>query len=371
MEVPITPLRADPDISHLRHRLGTVKDQVEQLTRRICDLEEQGLSLAKSPGFETIYTAQAFINFADDPTPYKQLAERVEGLQNDLSRERKDNDKLRAEVEELRAERNVLRAKIGISESRYINLRTTTPRTDHLDSPLLSTLNATHHSPAKWEAATLRQLHDLQRRYDELQTVKQRADDRYKAGYRKFEALKAYLRSEKIQEMEERLRDESPNLTKDQRKSRRAEINSLKENKIEELEAAEQQDEINGDDTSALPFSSRMVINRGAEGHPIAVGGTLSEKNKENQQTPIPDVPKRRIYMGSMTAPSPIGVTVSQPSAKMQSTVEAKAPPLTKTTAVSSTPMGTASTRVPLHFEPTIRKQESLVFHSSWSSSLT
>ncbi|KAJ7772658.1 hypothetical protein DFH07DRAFT_953118 [Mycena maculata] len=309
MEVGATPLRTDLKASEDDFKRKT-NTHIENLSRKICDLEAQSLKLSKALGFPAVSLADAFINLEEPMMPYKELVERIEGLQT-------DNERQRTEIHELRIERDTLRAKIDASES----------------SPVLSA----HNTPSKSDGATLRQLRDLQRRYDELQAVKQRADDKYKAGYRKFEAFKVHLRSARMQEIEDCFKADSPMLTTDERKTRRAEINSIKEKKIEELEAAEQE-EIDGDDTSALSVPSRMVIEGDAEDHPTAITANSSEKDKENQQTPVPDVPRRRISVWSISAHSPI-TPVSQPGTKLQST------PLPTTTATSSTLTLVASAR--------------------------
>ncbi|KAJ7091097.1 DNA repair protein endonuclease SAE2/CtIP C-terminus-domain-containing protein [Mycena epipterygia] len=149
------------EIARLERKVGIALDTVDGLNHKICDLEKQDQKLAKSLGFETVYAAQAFIDLADDWAPYKDLAERIEKLQTELLLERKDNEKMRAELRGLQLERDALRAKIGAFENRY-----------------------------------------LQRRYDEMKVVKERAEDKYKADYRKMNANKVYLRSEEVQEME-------------------------------------------------------------------------------------------------------------------------------------------------------------------------
>ncbi|KAJ7495967.1 DNA repair protein endonuclease SAE2/CtIP C-terminus-domain-containing protein [Mycena galericulata] len=309
MQVGTTQLREDPrvrekflqeEITHLNRKVGIARDTVSDLQSKIWDLEGHGSKLAKSLGFETVHEAQAFADSVEGPTTYKEL-------QSTLARERNDNNELRAELLELRIERNLLRAKVDVAEN--------CPNND---------------VPATSDVTILRQLHDLQRRYDELQTVKQRAEDKYKAGYRKFEALKAYLRSEDIQAMENHLREQSRNLSKNERRHRQAEINSVKAKKIQELEAAEQ-DVISVDVINDRPTTAEI----------------LSE-NKENQQTPVPDPPKRHISVRSMPIPSLIGVA-SLSNTKLPLP---DAPPLAKTSAASWTPSFVVDSGVPHCFQP-------------------
>jgi Skp family chaperone for outer membrane proteins len=97
----------------------------------------------------------------------------------------------------------------------------------------------------------------LQRRYDELQAVKLRAEEKYKADYRKFNTLKAYIRSEEIQDLEAQLKADYPQLTHDDRKRRRAEITVLVQKKMQEVEAAENsKEEMGWEDTSQFLLPS-------------------------------------------------------------------------------------------------------------------
>lgn len=102
----------DKEIARLEGRLSIAKRSVDDLHARLRDLDKQGTTLAKSLGFETLYEAQTYIDITDDPTPYKELTERLERL-------RADHENMRAEVQDLQIERNILRAKINISETRY------------------------------------------------------------------------------------------------------------------------------------------------------------------------------------------------------------------------------------------------------------
>ncbi|KAJ7141512.1 DNA repair protein endonuclease SAE2/CtIP C-terminus-domain-containing protein [Mycena epipterygia] len=301
------------EIARLERKVGIAIDTVDGLNHKICDLEKQGQRLAKSLGFETVYAAQAFIDLADDWAPYKDLAERIEKLQTDLSLERKDNEKMRAELRGLQVERDALKAKIGAFEN----------------SPTLSAFTPTHQSPPKSDSATQKQLNDLQRRhnelqrrYDEMKVVKERAEDKYKADYRKMNATKVYLRSEEVQEMEDQLKEDYPTLSTSERKRRRAEIISIKEKKIAEFDKADQ-------DHSTVNLSG----------------------DKENQQMPAPETRKRHISIAPSSTGSPVAV-VSQSTTKLQPAREPPAPPLVKTTAASSLSTSVGTPRVPLHFQP-------------------
>jgi regulator of replication initiation timing len=59
-----------------------------------------------------VYAAQASIDIADEPILYKELAERIEGLQTDLLQERQDNERLRAQIQELQTENGALKAEV-------------------------------------------------------------------------------------------------------------------------------------------------------------------------------------------------------------------------------------------------------------------
>ncbi|KAJ6594227.1 hypothetical protein B0H19DRAFT_1094541 [Mycena capillaripes] len=257
------PLESQKEIARLQRRVDIAKGTVDSLNGKMCDLEQQGLRLAKSLGFDTVYAAQAFIDIADEQTPYKELAEQIESLQTKILQERKDSEMLRTQLQEMQSERDALKAAVD-------------------NSAMLSTINATNHTTSQ------RQFHALQRRYDELQAVKLRAEDRYKVDYRIFNKLKAYVLSEEIQDMETQLRIDAPQLTKDEKKRRRAEITALTQEKMKELEATENlKGKIPEDDTEDF----------------------MSQSDKENQRTPVPETQKRRIFislsMSSITASSP------------------------------------------------------------------
>jgi hypothetical protein len=101
---------ADDKVKRLQRKLDIAKDTVDSLNSKIRDTELEGLKLAKSLGFDTVYAAQSYIDIADEQVSYKELAGRIDGLQTDLSNERKDNQELRAQVLDLMTERDTLRA---------------------------------------------------------------------------------------------------------------------------------------------------------------------------------------------------------------------------------------------------------------------
>ncbi|KAJ7497593.1 hypothetical protein FB451DRAFT_1212053 [Mycena latifolia] len=249
----------ETEVARLEGKVSIAKRTIHDLNAKIYELEKQGLKLANSLGFDTMHAAQAFIDLADDRTPYKELAERVERLQA-------DHENTSAELQELRIERDALRANINASGR----------------SRLLFTRHVTHDLPSESTGSIQKKLDDIQRRYsdlerryDEMKIVKERSEARYKADYLKMESLKAYLRSEEIQEMEAQLKQDFATLSTTERRRRRAEITALKETKIAELEAGEE------DGTGRGPLSS-VVVHEATEGH---APPNLLQRNKENQQT--------------------------------------------------------------------------------------
>ncbi|KAJ6587206.1 hypothetical protein DFH09DRAFT_1142886 [Mycena vulgaris] len=294
----------DKEIARLQAKVSIARRTIDDLNAKICDLEKQGVKLANSLGFATVYSAQSFVDIADDRTPYKELSERIERLQA-------DHDSMRTELQELRIERDVLRANINAPGR----------------SPILFTRNATHHLLSKSADAAQKQFGDLQRRYDNLQrnydqmkVVKERSEARYKADYHKIKAAIAFFRSEEIQGMEDQLRHDFATLSANERKSRRAEIIAMKEKKIAELDAAEQ-DEIEDHST---PESSQM--------------------DKENQQSPVPEARKRHLSIPFTRSPT---AAMPQSSLKLQPASDIIAPPLVKPTVA---PTLIASARLPLQF---------------------
>ncbi|KAJ6476047.1 DNA repair protein endonuclease SAE2/CtIP C-terminus-domain-containing protein [Mycena vitilis] len=179
-------VEAHKEIARLERKVDIAKGTVDALNGKICDLEQQGSRLAKSLGFETVYMAQAFIDIADEQTPYKELAERVEGL-------RKENEKILDRIQDAQ-----------------------TALKTQIDSSAI-----------------------LQRRYDDLKAVKLRSEEKYKGDYRKFNTLKAYILSPEIQDLETQLRIDYPKLTKEEKRGRRAELSALQQRKLQKVEAAE------------------------------------------------------------------------------------------------------------------------------------
>lgn len=258
------------------------KRTIDDLSASIYALQKQGTKLANSLGFETVHAAQAFIDIANDPTPYKQLAERLERLQL-------DHRNTSAEIQELKMERDALRANLSASGR----------------SSILFTGSATHDSASTSAGAVHKQLKelqrryaDLERRYDEMRVVKERSDAKYKADYSKFKALVAFFRSEEVQAIEAQLKQDYPTLSNTERKRRRAEVAIMKEAKV----AALMTDEQNGG-LGILNFSLR---------------------DKENQQTHIIETPA-----GKRQSSIPIGSPSSTPqsSQRLQSAVNAAAAP--------------------------------------------
>ncbi|KAJ7045824.1 DNA repair protein endonuclease SAE2/CtIP C-terminus-domain-containing protein [Mycena alexandri] len=288
----------DRDIARLQRRWELANHAVDDLNGQLSAAEKVASKLASSLGFATVYAAQTCIDMADEPMTYKEVVQRAEGLRKDLLQERTENEKLRAQVQELQVERDTLRVKIS-------------------ESAVLSPIKATHRSSSQLDGALQRQLHALQRRYDELQAVKLRAEERYKADYRQFRSVKVSMRSEEIQQMEDQYMADRPNLTNDERKRRRREINTVIVRKVLELEASENTKEYVGDNS----------------GLPTAI---ISESDKENHKTPVPET--RKCQMSSSPGvmsihSSPMGLIASM---KLQPLLEIKVPPLPNMTLSSS-----------------------------------
>ncbi|KAJ7680643.1 DNA repair protein endonuclease SAE2/CtIP C-terminus-domain-containing protein [Mycena polygramma] len=261
---------AHKQIAHLQRRVDIAKGTVDALNGKICDLEQQGSRLAKSLGFETVYMAQAFIDIADEQTPYKELAERVEGL-------RKENEKL---LDRIQDAQTALKAKI--------------------DSSAI-----------------------LQRRYDDLKAVKLRSEEKYKADYRKFNTLKAYILSPEIQDLETQLRIDYPKLTKEEKQGRRAELSALQKRKLQEVEAAEN---LKGENKDRMP-----------------------QHGKENQKTFVPEIRKRHISISPLKSTGPPITAVPPSTMKIQPEVVTH-PSLDMTIASSSRTL-VDNARVS-HFQP-------------------
>ncbi|KAF7361620.1 hypothetical protein MVEN_00505300 [Mycena venus] len=293
------------EIARLQRRVDIAKDTINSLNSRLDDAEQQGLKLAKSLGFVNIHRAQSYIDNADEQTPYTEFIGRIESLQTDLSKERKDNEELRSQVQELLEERDALKAKVSDN------------------SAALSALNATHHSTSQSYGVAQKQLQALQRRYDELEAVKVSAEERYKSDYRKFDQMKAYMRSEEIQELRTGLDD----ITKDERRQRRAEITASYRRKYQELEAAE--------------HSKEEIIQ--------------DQSDKENQKTPVPETRKRPISLSPLHTHTPVSIL---PQSNMKAQPGAAAPSLPNMTVASSSRTLVASPHVPLHVKTSTTKPE-------------
>ncbi|KAJ7747243.1 DNA repair protein endonuclease SAE2/CtIP C-terminus-domain-containing protein [Mycena metata] len=279
----------EKDNARLQRRWELASGAVDDLNDLLSSAEKAASKLATSLGFATISAAQTCIDMTDEPMTYKAVVQRAESLQQDLLQERTENGKLLTQVQELQVERDALRAKVS-------------------ESAVLSPVKATHRPSSQSDDTLQRQLHALQRRYDELQTVKLRAEERYKVDYRKFRSLKVSMRSEEIQQLQFKYTADLPNLTIDEKTRRRHEINAMIQSKAMELEASESTKVYIGDNSEDL---STVII----------------ESDKENHKTPVPETRKRPVSSspGVMSInSSPIGLVQST---KLQPLLEIKAPP--------------------------------------------
>ncbi|KAJ7629885.1 hypothetical protein B0H17DRAFT_1109384 [Mycena rosella] len=283
----------EKEIARLEAKFSAAKRTVDQLNTKLSNSEKEGVRLANSLGFETVSMAQSFIDLADNATPYRELVEAHENA--------------RIKLQELKIERDGLRAYMNASERS----------------------NSTHHLPSNSAGATQKQLDDLQRRfgdlerrYDQLKDVKERSDVRHAVDYRKMKALKDFLRSDAIQRLEDQLKHDYATISQPERTRRKAEIAAIKERKMAEFDLAEQ-DGIGGSSNGPLSFN---------EAHSTP---TLSLKDKENQQTPVPETRKRPL---SIQPFSLAGSPMPQSNPKLRSTD----PPSLNT-------ISTASPRLPLN----------------------
>lgn len=67
--------------------------------------------MAKRLGFPSLQEVETFMDLADEPVTYKDLAERMGGLKAELAMEQRDNHALREELLDLREERDLLKAR--------------------------------------------------------------------------------------------------------------------------------------------------------------------------------------------------------------------------------------------------------------------
>ncbi|KAK7005792.1 hypothetical protein R3P38DRAFT_2556497 [Favolaschia claudopus] len=233
-----------PKERSLQQKLTIALARIDGLQTRLSEVEQEGTTLAKSLGFDTVSSAQLYVDLAatDDPTPYKARSVLTERLQTDLSVSHKENEVLRAQMRGMQTDIDTLKAKAT-------HLRRT-------------------------------QVPDLQRRFDELRETKQRAEEMYKADYRKFKDLKTYCRSPEIQLMKNQLKADFPNLTEEEKTRRNYELAALLRQKTDELYGADNlKDELHHDIRAFSPTDDEDVA---------------VQSDKENQSTPIPQVRRPR-----------------------------------------------------------------------------
>lgn len=68
--------------------------------------------VAELLGFRTLDEVKIFLDIADEPMPYKGLAEHVERLEAELAAEKRDNQSLTDELLDVREERDLLKSNL-------------------------------------------------------------------------------------------------------------------------------------------------------------------------------------------------------------------------------------------------------------------
>ncbi|CAK5265364.1 unnamed protein product [Mycena citricolor] len=193
------------ELSRLRRKLTIAQDAIETSHSKLFEVETQATRLARSFGFDTTYAAQAYIDLADEPTPYRELVSTVDALQTQLGQLRRENEELRSQIR-------------GLSEKEGFG----------------AGMRAS--ADPEGGPSTSSQLRALQTRFSELLAVKLKSEEKYKTDYRKFERLKAFSCSEEIQELEAQLKAQRGDLSDLEIRERRAYIVRLTTQKMKELD---------------------------------------------------------------------------------------------------------------------------------------
>ncbi|GLB40862.1 putative DNA repair protein endonuclease SAE2/CtIP C-terminus [Lyophyllum shimeji] len=323
--------------------------------KQLYDAQHRGNRLARSLGFNDIFEAQITIDTADGETSYKECLERVEALQQQLSAVQEENERFQALIDALERDRERLRAELATAEKKEEELKAHASK---------------HHSLAD---KYLQDFEQLQRRYDALADVKERAAQRYKVDYAKWRRFRDWIFTEEAEHEKDK---NEGSITEEEKRSRYIASIMRKKKMLMELGFQSLDGDENKTPTQISP--------------PPPLGGIKDvECDKENISAPRTETKARR---SSTPASSSSKSTLSSTAVEASNTAVPPgtskkpqpfpAPPLrnrlintvSSATAPSSSPTvfnvpsSTNTTRALLTFHPVIAQQTSTIKQEPGSS---
>ncbi|KAJ7293882.1 DNA repair protein endonuclease SAE2/CtIP C-terminus-domain-containing protein [Mycena rebaudengoi] len=139
----------------------------------------QAEATARLLGFRSLGEVKAFIEIADEPIPYKQLLDRVDELKHEISMSKRDNEILNTQLTEARDNAELLKATLAQNES---NSRV----------------------PESSAQALAQELVELRARYNAQADVARRADEYYRAEFKKWREYKHAMHEKEIERQNRR-----------------------------------------------------------------------------------------------------------------------------------------------------------------------
>ncbi|KAF9556866.1 hypothetical protein CPC08DRAFT_743805 [Agrocybe pediades] len=274
----------------LEARHNRLKYLADDLRTQIFDEQNRGRRFAESLGFEDILDAQVTIDSSEYGLTYRECFERLQMLNAELEAEKKEAELARVKAEILEKEKRVVDLKLS----------------------------------------------ELQKRYDDLLDVKERAAERYKLDYKKW---KNYFNSTFSDDPDDRKVERQPGITPQERKKRETILQRKRARLTEGNFGA-----------SIEPWSpQRSPMPKGAR----------RDANKENEGTPMPPSKRRRIDSENILSPSRNLGSPLKSGLPMQPLHNSLLKSVTNTTAPSSSPSvfldkrdAQIRTPTPLQFQP-------------------
>ncbi|KDR79382.1 hypothetical protein GALMADRAFT_243412 [Galerina marginata CBS 339.88] len=280
----------EEEINALQAKFWRLKYSADEISKNLFDASNRGRRLAESLGFNDVFDAQVAIDSAEHSVTYRECLERLQIAEAQLSVEKKDVQILQAKLHEKEQENKKL---------------------------------------AKEKRA-------LEVQYDDLKDKKERAAERYKADYKKYRELKAWLFSD---DKKSRKHENEPGITQQEKLTREK---LLLRNRAKAIELVGGSDI--SEDTSAMLRQTTAF----AREDPAC--------DKENDGTPMPPPKKRRIPSENATISpkdshsSAAGTPIPLRNSLLKSVINVAPPSSSPTVFFNSQ---TASmTRVPLSFQP-------------------
>jgi hypothetical protein len=267
--------------AELEFRIQKVKKVNDERAKELFDALHRGDRLARSIGFDNLYEAQIYLDSLDHSTAFKECMDRIRILEAELTCEKKeveilqvklnkveDNSRLQAEFEKLKTEfRSVTQCSVFENNPRLIQVFSNSER---------------HHRE---------ELKQLQERYDSLKAAKERANERYKADFKKWRDFNNWLFAEND---EHHKRRNEPGISKEEKKRRDLENVMRKRQKMIEIGpdlARFEGEAYDLEGQNIFIWSKFMVLNYyfciGFR-HPPPIGCTELEADKENDATTSP-----------------------------------------------------------------------------------